>query len=81
MRQHHVAPFARRLQDGEADLERGHGPGTAVQRCAAMYDGIIEFINDFAARHSGRRQRFEAFLGIAVDGNAARGRLQVGALA
>ena len=52
-----------------------------MQRRPAVHDGIIKFIDDFAARHSGRRQRIEALLSIAVDGNAARGRPQVSALA
>ncbi len=81
MRQHHVAPLPRGLQDREPDLERGHRPGAAVQRRSAMHDGIIELIDDFAPRHGGRRQGFEAFLSIGVDADAACGRLQIRVLA
>ena len=53
MLQRHVAAFARRAQDGEADFQCRHRPGAVMQGRTPLDNGRIEFVDDFGARHSG----------------------------
>ena len=52
-----------------------------MQRCLAMHDSAVEFVDHFGARHRWSRHRFEPRCAVLIDHDAVRRSAQIGALA
>ena len=55
--------------------------GSTALITTKVRDGIVEFVDDFGARHAGRGDRVEPRRSVLVDHDAVRHRAQVGTLA
>src|SRR4051794_23777372 len=81
MLQDDLAPRARRVEHGQAHLERRRRPGSVMERRAIVHHRVIKLIDHFYARDRWWRQRFELRRAVLMNHDPVRQRPQIGAVA